>query len=79
MVAVGDTAALTTTKKASSRATITYISSDDTVATVDSATGAVTGVKAGKATITAKLVIGKRTLIRTAASPRKNDGQKAAF
>ena len=78
VVAVGDTAALTTTKKASSRATITYISSDDTVATVDSATGAVTGVKAGKATITAKLVIGKDTAIATKDVEVKNVILKSA-
>ena len=77
-VAVGDTAALTTTKKASSRATITYISSDDTVATVDSATGAVTGVKAGKATITAKLVIGKDTATATKDVEVKNVILKSA-
>ena len=59
VVAVGDTAALTQTKKASDRATITYKSSDDTIAKVDAATGVVTGVKAGKATITATLTIGK--------------------
>ena len=45
-VAVGDTTALTTTKKASDRATITYTSSDDTIATV-SEDGTVKGVKAG--------------------------------
>ena len=78
VVAVGDTAALTTTKKASSRATITYISSDDTVATVDSATGAVTGVKAGKATITAKLVIGKDTATATKDVEVKNVILKSA-
>ena len=78
VVAVGDTAALTTTKKASSRATITYTSSDDTVATVDSATGAVTGVKAGKATITAKLVIGKDTATATKDVEVKNVILKSA-
>ena len=45
-VAVGDTTALTTTKKASDRAKITYTSSDDTIATV-SEDGTVKGVKAG--------------------------------
>ena len=64
-VAVGSTTKLTTTKKASSRAKITYTSSDDTIAKVDAATGVVTGVKAGKATITAKLVIGKDTATAT--------------
>ena len=63
-VAVGSTTKLTTTKKASSRAKITYTSSDETVATV-AADGTVTGVKAGKATITAKLVIGKDTATAT--------------
>ena len=52
-VAVGSTTKLTTTKKASSRAKITYTSSDETIATV-SEDGTVKGVKAGKATITAK-------------------------
>ena len=63
-VAVGSTTKLTTTKKASSRAKITYTSSDDTIATV-SEDGTVKGVKAGKATITAKLVIGKDTATAT--------------
>ena len=57
-VAVGSTTKLTTTKKASSRAKITYTSGDETIATV-SEDGTVKGVKAGKATITAKLTIGK--------------------
>ena len=63
-VAVGSTTKLTTTKKASSRAKITYTSSDDSVATV-AADGTVTGVKAGKATITATLTIGKDTATAT--------------
>ena len=63
-VAVGSTTKLTTTKKASSRAKITYTSSDETIATV-SEDGTVKGVKAGKATITAKLVIGKDTATTT--------------
>ena len=63
-VAVGNTTKLTTTKKASSRAKITYTSSDETIATV-SEDGTVKGVKAGKATITAKLVIGKDTATAT--------------
>ena len=58
-VAVGSTTKLTNTKKNSSRAKITYTSSDDTIAKVDAATGVVTGVKAGKATITAKITVGK--------------------
>ena len=57
-VKVGSTTKLTTTKKASDRAKITYTSSDASVATVGT-DGTVTGVKAGKATITAKLTIGK--------------------
>ena len=65
VVAVGSTTKLTNTKKNSSRAKITYTSSDDTIAKVDAATGVVTGVKAGKATITAKLVIGKDTATAT--------------
>ena len=64
VVAVGSTTKLTTTKKASSRAKITYTSSDKTIATV-SEDGTVKGVKAGKATITAKLVIGKDTATAT--------------
>ena len=63
-VAVGSTTKLTTTKKASSRAKITYTSSDDTIATV-SEDGTVKGVKAGKATITAKLTIGKDSATAT--------------
>ena len=60
-VAVGNTTKLTSTKKASDRAKITYTSSDETVATV-AADGTVTGVKA---TITAKLTIGKDTATAT--------------
>ena len=60
-VAVGNTTKLTTTKKASDRAKITYTSRDETVATV-AADGTVTGVKA---TITAKLTIGKDTATAT--------------
>ena len=63
-VAVGSTTKLTTTKKASSRAKITYTSSDETIATV-SEDGTVKGVKAGKATITATLTIGKDTATAT--------------
>ena len=63
-VAVGSTTKLTTTKKASSRAKIAYTSSDETIATV-SEDGTVKGVKAGKATITAKLTIGKDTATAT--------------
>ena len=59
VVAIGSTTKLTNTKKNSSRAKITYTSSDDTIAKVDAATGVVTGVKAGKATITAKITVGK--------------------
>ena len=58
VVAIGSTTKLTNTKKNSSRAKITYTSSDDSIATV-AADGAVTGVKAGKATITAKITVGK--------------------
>ena len=58
VVAIGSTTKLTNTKKNSSRAKITYTSSDETVATV-AADGTVTGVKAGKATITAKITVGK--------------------
>ena len=58
VVAIGSTTKLTTTKKNSSRAKITYTSSDDSIATV-AADGTVTGVKAGKATITAKITVGK--------------------
>ena len=58
VVAIGNTTKLTNTKKNSSRAKITYTSSDDSIATV-AADGTVTGVKAGKATITAKITVGK--------------------
>ena len=58
VVAIGSTTKLTNTKKNSSRAKITYTSSDDSIATV-AADGTVTGVKAGKATITAKITVGK--------------------
>ena len=70
-VAVGSTTKLTTTKKASSRAKITYTSSDETIATV-SEDGTVKGVKAGKTTITAKLVIGKDTATATQEVEVKN-------
>ena len=70
-VAVGSTTKLTTTKKASSRAKITYTSSDKTIATV-SEDGTVKGVKAGKATITAKLTIGKDTATATQEVEVKN-------
>ena len=59
VVAIGSTTKLTNTKKNSSRAKITYTSSDDTIAKVDAATGVVTGVKAGKVTIKAKITVGK--------------------
>ena len=65
VVAVGSTTKLTNTKKNSSRANITYTSSDDTIAKVDAATGVVTGVKAGKATITAKITVGKDSATTT--------------
>ena len=64
VVAIGSTTKLTTTKKASSRAKITYTSSDETIATV-SEDGTVKGVKAGKATIKATLTIGKDTATAT--------------
>ena len=70
-VAVGSTTKLTTTKKASSRAKITYTSNDETIATV-SEDGTVKGVKAGKATITAKLTIGKDTATATQEVEVKN-------
>ena len=70
-VAVGSTTKLTTTKKASSRAKITYTSSDKTIATV-SEDGTVKGVKAGKATITATLTIGKDTATATQEVEVKN-------
>ena len=70
-VAVESTTKLTTTKKASSRAKITYTSSDETIATV-SEDGTVKGVKAGKATITAKLTIGKDTATATKEVEVKN-------
>ena len=63
-VAIGSTTKLTNTKKNSSRAKITYTSSDDSIATV-AADGTVTGVKAGKATITAKITVGKDSATTT--------------
>ena len=70
-VAVGSTTKLTTTKKASSRAKITYTSSDETIATV-SEDGTVKGVKAGKATIKATLKIGKDAATATQEVEVKN-------
>ena len=64
VVAVGSTTKLTNTKKNSSRAKITYTSSDDSIATV-AADGTVTGVKAGKVTITAKITVGKDSATTT--------------
>ena len=64
VVAIGNTTKLTNTKKNSSRAKITYTSSDDSIATV-AADGTVTGVKAGKATITAKITVGKDSATAT--------------
>ena len=62
VVAIGSTTKLTNTKKNSSRAKITYTSSDDSIATV---AAEVTGVKAGKATITAKITVGKDSATTT--------------
>ena len=64
VVAIGNTTKLTNTKKNSSRAKITYTSSDDSIATV-AADGTVTGVKAGKVTITAKITVGKDSATTT--------------
>ena len=64
VVAIGNTTKLTNTKKNSSRAKITYTSSDDSIATV-AADGTVTGVKAGKVTITAKITVGKDSATAT--------------
>ena len=63
-VAIGNTTKFTNTKKNSSRAKITYTSSDDSIATV-AADGTVTGVKAGKVTITAKITVGKDSATTT--------------
>ena len=60
-VFTGKTATITATVKPAS-AKVTFKSSDDTVATVDAATGVVTGVKAGTATITATAKNGKKTV-----------------
>ena len=75
-VAVGSTTKLTNTKKNSSRAKITYTSSDDSIATV-AADGTVTGVKAGKATITAKITVGKDSATTTKDVEVKNYVLKA--
>ena len=64
VVAIGSTTKLTNTKKNSSRAKITYTSSDDSIATV-ATDGTVTGVKAGKVTITAKITVGKDSATAT--------------
>ena len=71
-VAVGATTPFKATKKASDRAKIVYTSSDDTIAKVDATTGVVTGVKAGKANITATLTIGKDTATNTQKVEVKN-------
>ena len=63
VVAVGTTEKLTSTVKPST-AKATFKSSDDTIATVD-ANGTVTGVKAGKATITATATVGTKTVTAT--------------
>ena len=75
-VAVGSTTKLTNTKKNSSRAKITYTSSDDSIATV-AADGTVTGVKAGKVTITAKITVGKDSATTTKDVEVKNYVLKA--
>ncbi len=54
-----------TAKKCPSVAKVTFTSSDDAVATVDANDGTVKAIKAGKATITAKLTIGKDTATAT--------------
>lgn len=66
-IKVGDTLQLTTkTKDQNGKgfvgATITFSSSDQTVATVDSKTGLVTGILVGKTTITATAVSGSTTV-----------------
>ena len=52
-IAIGTTTQVKATVKPSSTK-VTFSSSDDAIATVDATTGEVTGVKAGKVTITAK-------------------------
>ena len=76
VVAIGNTTKLTNTKKNSSRAKITYTSSDDSIATV-AADGTVTGVKAGKVTITAKITVGKDSATTTKDVEVKNYVLKA--
>ena len=76
VVAIGSTTKLTNTKKNSSRAKITYTSSDDSIATV-AADGTVTGVKAGKVTITAKITVGKDSATTTKDVEVKNYVLKA--
>ena len=65
-VAVGSTVSAKATKAWPTTATVTYVSDKPEIATVDAATGEVTGVAAGEATITATLVCGTKT--RTAAT-----------
>ena len=61
-VAVNSKASVAATKKAPSSATVAYKSADETIATVDAATGEVTGVKAGTVEITATLTCGTKTV-----------------
>ena len=60
VVAIGATETVKTTVKPA-KATVTYKSSDETIATVD-AKGVVTGVKAGDVTITVSAKSGKKTV-----------------
>ena len=76
-----------TTKKCPSVAKVSYKSSDDTIATVDAATGVVKAVKAGKVTITATSDYGKevttdinvKTAILKSATQKKASQIEATF
>ena len=61
-VAVGSKVSVKATQSWPTTATVTYSSDKTDIATVDEATGEVTGVKAGEATITTTLVCGTKTL-----------------
>ena len=75
------------TKKCPSVAKVSYKSSDDTIATVDAATGVVKAVKAGKVTITATSDYGKevttdinvKTAILKSATQKKASQIEATF
>ena len=60
VIAIGSTTAVKATVKPST-AKVTYITSDEKIATVDATSGIVTGVATGDVTITATTKVGKKT------------------